>query len=415
MLKPKLRLAGLCAGLIFPLGVLADTAPKPLQQLIQQLWQQSPEVAAAQAAIAAARSQANAAGQPLYNPSLQLDAERGDLSSASIGLSQTLDWHNKRAARQRMARDQITVQRNQLHQIKTQLASEALLALSDYQTAQQLTTLAEQRSQLMQRFSASVQRRYRAGDMRLLETALAKLAYNEALMQQASQTAELSDKQSNLLAVMRDEQQWPQLPVPEQPTAEKFDQQTLLENLPELQLQRAQLLLAKNRVIQAQQERQADPTLGISGGGNRNESRIGLSLEIPLLIRNDFSTEVKAAQQAATQAEQLYFARQRRLHAQLKGALKRLHTMQSAWQQWTENGQPAHHEQKKWLDQLWQANELSASDYLIQAKQSVDTQIAAASLKGDLQRAYLLWLSASGQVADWLDIKAQNSNSGDQP
>jgi len=364
MLKPKLHLAGLYAGLLFPLGVLAETAPKPLQQLIQQLWQQGPEVAAAQAAIEAARSQERAAGQPLYNPSLQLDLERGDLSSASIGLSQTLDWHDKGGARQRMARDQISVQRNQLHQIKTQLASEALLALSDYQTAAQLTALAEQRSQLMQRFSASVQQRYRAGDMRLLETALAKLAYNEALMQQASQTAELSDKQSALLAVMAEERQWPTLPVPMQPSTKAVDQQTLLENLPELQLQRAQLLLAKNRVIQAQQERQADPTLGISGGGDSNESRIGLSLEIPLLIRNDFSAEVKAAQQEATQAEQLYLARQRRLRAQLKGALTRLHTMQSAWQQWTENGQPAHHEQKKWLDQLWQANELSASDYL---------------------------------------------------
>ncbi|MDQ7074234.1 MAG: TolC family protein [Gammaproteobacteria bacterium] len=417
MLKHPLLVAGFCAGLILPSWAHAtETAQNSseLRQFIQQLWQQSPELAAAKAAIEAARAQAHAASQPLYNPSLQLDAERSDISSATLGLSQTLDWHDKRLARQNRARKAISAYQTRLHLIRTQLSNDTLLALSRYQTTQQLFALASQRSELMQRFSSSVQTRYRAGDMRLLDTALAKLAYSEAVMQQASRAADLADNEATLHALTGVSRNWPQLATNTPYPPVTIETEALLENLAEMQMQRAQLILSKNRIRQAEQEQQADPTLGLSGGRDGSENRIGLSLEIPLFIRNDFSAEVLATRHQAQQAEQDYLTQQRRARAKLNGALKRFQTMNQAWQGWLKSGQQAQNDQKKWLEQLWNAGELSASDYLLQAKQSIDTQVAALSLKGELQQAHLLWLSASGQMNDWLNLSTQASPSGEQ-
>jgi cobalt-zinc-cadmium efflux system outer membrane protein len=67
------------------------------------------------------------------------------------------------------------------------------------------------------------------------------------------------------------------------------------------------------------------------------------------------------------------------------------------------------------LDQMWQAGELSVTDYLIQAKQNIDTQEAATALMGEARQAHFAWLAASNQVEDWLGLAPHDleTNSGE--
>ncbi|HIO76141.1 MAG TPA: TolC family protein, partial [Gammaproteobacteria bacterium] len=63
----------------------------------------NPDVQAGQAAVDAALARASAADQPLFNPELEFDYERTDINISSLGLSQTIDWSNKRGAHKAIA------------------------------------------------------------------------------------------------------------------------------------------------------------------------------------------------------------------------------------------------------------------------------------------------------------------------
>ncbi len=67
------------------------------------------------------------------------------------------------------------------------------------------------------------------------------------------------------------------------------------------------------------------------------------------------------------------------------------------------------------LDQLWQAGELSVTDYLVQAKQNIDTQETATRLLGGARQAHFAWLAASSQVERWLGLAQHDieTNSGE--
>ena len=64
------------------------------------------------------------------------------------------------------------------------------------------------------------------------------------------------------------------------------------------------------------------------------------------------------------------------------------------------------------LEQMWQAQELSATDFLIQAKQNIDTQATATGLKRELWLSAVAWLSASGQIETWLGMNKNESEAG---
>src|SRR5699024_923331 len=59
---------------------VATTVPNALQTAMRQVWEVSPQVQAARAELDAARARAQAAAQPLYNPSLDLSAENADVN-----------------------------------------------------------------------------------------------------------------------------------------------------------------------------------------------------------------------------------------------------------------------------------------------------------------------------------------------
>ncbi|NOX92558.1 MAG: TolC family protein, partial [Gammaproteobacteria bacterium] len=218
--------------------------------------------------------------------------------------------------------------------------------------------------------------RQAAGDMQALDVVLAQVAYSEALMTQAEAESALSEAETALQAVsglMQSPSQWPSLPSALALPSAQQTESAAFETLPKLVMLRSRVEAARARTGLAQKAGRIDPTLGIRAGREDSETLLGLSLEIPLFVRNSFKAEARAASHEAIVEEQAYRDAYRRARAYFAGALARYQNTSRAWSVWLAAGQHAQHEQMSLLDQLWQVGELSVTDYLIQAKQNIDT------------------------------------------
>ena len=432
MIFKKVLLATLLAILVWPAWATIEPEKTPLsisidgiqkidaslQAFIQQVWVESPAIQGAKAAVNAAQARVEGADRPLYNPALSLEAERTDVNTAIVGLSQTLDWGNKRNAQTDIAKQRLQAAISALQESQQRIALETLKALAQYTTAQEMQRLALRRSQLMKGFVDTVQQRQAAGDMGALEGALAQVTYSEALMQQAASESGLAEAGAALQAVTGmtlglNLQQWPQLPGELAAPPAQADP-ALLQFSPTLAVLRSRMETAKARIRLAEREGSADPTIGIRAGRDGSETLLGLSFEMPLFVRNNFKADVRAVTHEAMAEELAYHDAQRRAKARLEGSLGRFQHTTRAWQSWVASGQQAHREQISLLEQMWQAGELTATDYLIQAKQNIDTQSAATTLMGEVWQAAISWLEASAQVERWLGFAArQTTNSGE--
>jgi cobalt-zinc-cadmium efflux system outer membrane protein len=59
------------------------------------------------------------------------------------------------------------------------------------------------------------------------------------------------------------------------------------------------------------------------------------------------------------------------------------------------------------LWRLWEAGELSTTEFLVQLRQTLDTRESALELRETLWRAWLEWLIASGQIESWLGTRTE--------
>jgi len=381
--------------------------PADLISLLHSVLGNNPLVLAAQAKLKAAEARKKAADSPLYNPNLDLDYEDASEVTKTLGLSQSIDWGNKRAARTRVAVLQYERAIAQLRSVRQSLALELLNALASYHTAGDLRSIAEQRRNLMKRFLSLTEQRHRAGDLGQVELDLARLAYTEALLRTARLTGLQAQAEQGLLAIAEAGQyQWPLLPkIPAASELDSKNPDVLLEALPSLRVIRFQLAIMQARVNVRQGEQRADPTIGLRGGREASDTLVGLSFSIPLFVRNSFSAEVDAANADAIQIEQRVRDSTRRSRARLLSASRRFDLSRAAWDDWMQIGQTSLERQVQLLERLWSAGELSTTDYLVQLKQTLDTRTAAAELRGSLWQAWFEWLAASGKTEYWLGFK----------
>jgi cobalt-zinc-cadmium efflux system outer membrane protein len=409
MLKQVSLWVGVNACLFLSSLAVADppVSPDPvLSRWVKQVLADNPQVQAANAAVEAASSRERAASRPLFNPELELDAETAETNSAFVGLGQTIDWADKRGARTAVAGYEREAAEAELANIRQMLASELLLALSDYLSALEFRRLSNRRVEIMDRFAHIAERRRKVGDLGQVELDLARLADAEAGLRQARAAAAQADAQRQLAAVLGE--------VPTQPPAlssqlpklqpETIPIETLLNELPELRVQRLQIAANRAMVELHARERRPDPTLELRAGREEFDPLVGITLSVPLFLRNSFQAEVDVANADLIQAQQQGLDMHRRAKARLISAAKRYALMRDAWSQWEQAGQVSLERQVELLQRLWQAGELSTTDYLVQLKQSLDTRTSAVDLRGELWRSWFEWLAASGQVDGWLGL-----------
>jgi len=390
----------------------------PLADLVRLVVNNHPRARSIEASLQASSARYQAAGQPLYNPELELDAERTDINTTSMGFSQTIDWSDKREARVRTAGHEHDAAMAEAESLRQGLATELLKVLGEYHTANDLNKQGQQRLQLMQQFATIAEKRHQAGDLNQVELDLAKLAALESRLESTELESRLSDATQALLVLLGElpaPRSWPSLPqsLPGIQQAD-IDMEKLLRSHPAFRVQQALMTAARTAIDLRQRETRPDPTISVRAGREDNETLTGLTLSVPLFVRNSFRAEVTEANAKLTQVEQDARSSWLDMKRQFNTTSQRYALSRSAWMDWQQRGKTSLKRRIEILEQLWQAGELRTTDYLVQVKQTLDTQGAATELRGRLWQTWSEWLAASGTIFQWLNVDSSRPTAATQ-
>ncbi len=409
MFKQTLFTVASAACLVVAAIAMADSstvADPALSGWIKEVLSQNPEMQAAQATVEAASGRLRAADQPLFNPELEFEYENSDTVTTAGGLSQAIDWGDKRGARTAVADfEQMAVKAEYLF-LRQRLATDLLDALAGWHTADRISLISEKQNALMTRFARLAERRRQAGDLGQVELDLAHLAAADAAFEQAHASENLIRARQTVLALTgTDGPVWPTFDGQfADVDRQRLDVDRLLSNLPLMHVAMARVSAARAGVELSAREKKPDPTFGFRIGKEDSDTLTGITFSVPLFVRNNFSAEVDVANASLIQAEQEAANLRRQTRADLVAAAEIYRTARNAWITWEASGAPRLSQRTDLLDRLWQAGELNTTDYLVQLKQALDTEVSAIDQRGRMWQAWTAWLAASGQVDQWLGM-----------
>ena len=413
LVSPVVRAGGLVVVLATLYGPLqaaqysVQASPR-LAAWVDRVLELNPELQAVTASVAAVKARLTGAGLPIYNPELEVEYERSEIDTLTAGVSQTLDWHGKQRAKEVYLSKQARGARADHQALREQLAGDLLMALVEIDASQTVVELNKRQVALLGRFAGVAKKRGQAGDLGEIEVELAQLALVEGEMSTASARSEASASREALMRLagtMQPDARLPNLPPLSLP--KPFVLEDYLAQHPLLVKARAQSQVASSAIRRVDIERRADPTLGVRGGMEDDQALIGLQLSIPLQVRNTRTADVDAARSESDQAVQQLMQVERNIRARMQATHARFGYLSEAWNLWEAKGRKGLDARVSLLEKLWRVGELSTTDYLVQLKQSMDTESAGMLLRRDLWRAWISWLQASGQVSAWLGLNVQ--------
>ena len=382
---------------------VADPA---LSGWINEVLSKNPQLHAARAAVEAASGRLRAADQPLFNPELEFDYENSDIDTTTGELSQAIDWADKRGARAAVTDSGQVAANAELRSIRQGLATDLLRALANWHTAEAVVRVSEKQTSLMTRFASISEQRRKAGDLGQVELDLAYLAAADAAFEQANASENLIRARQAVTALTGTAGQgWPQytrlLPDID---SQQMDVDRLLADLPSLHAALARVAAGRASVQLSIREKRPDPTIGFRVGKEDSETLTGVSVSVPLFVRNTFRAEVDVANADLIQAESEAANLRQQAHADLIAAAQIYRNASLAWKTWEASGASRLSQRTDLLGRLWQAGELNTTEYLVQLKQALDTEVGATEQRGRMWRAWADWLAASGQADQWLNL-----------
>lgn len=386
-------------------AVVAVPSAPALQVWAQQIVEQHPRARAARAAMDARAADRRAADQPLHNPELEFEVERAAETAATLGVTQTLDWSDRRGARGEVATHEHDAASAELDGARQAVAAELLRALAHYRAAHAVAALEDQRVTVLRQFADVAAGRFAAGDIGRADTDLARLSLAEARLRRAGAQAELIDAQHALRAAGGNAAQVPALPG-EMPVAEEGAEQHGEQRLgrhPEIRALHARWRAEQARARLTEREQRDDPSFGVRGGKDGSDALVGLTLTVPLSVRNPRVAEVEAANARAVAVEQEMHAAMQSLRSRLDATLDIYRALAGAWAQWRAEGQVVLTDRVALLNRLWKAGELTTTDYLVQLRETLDSEAEAAELSGKVWSAWVDWLDATGLLNAWLN------------
>ncbi len=388
-----------------------DIAPLAVSDFVKNSLNQQPRLLAAQADIAASSANLQAAKQAIYNPELELAYENSSANTKTIGISQTLDWGDQQGSRTDLAVAELSVIKTNYTIAVQNFATSLLTGLAQNQTAKQLEQLSSEALNLMQQFKRIAEQRHQAGDLNQVDLNLAQLAYSQALMEHASSLSRVTEVHEQLRSIvgMLPEQ----LPVLPEQLSEPVLQDNLdsfLLELPAIRSKMAEVQSNRQQIALRKSQQAWNPTIGVTAGTEGSDNLIGLNLSIPLNIRNNFSAEVDVAYQQLIASEQRAQQDYRNIRANIAATTVRYQNLLSAWDSWRQNSRDSVSQQLILINQLWQAGDISASDYLLQVKQALEIQATGFELRNELWQTAFEWMRLTASVDKWLNINLQEIN-----
>ena len=385
----------------------SDSSLAALRGAVREAWARHPAAEATEQALAAAEARAVASSRPLYNPDLELAYDdEGPEQTATAGMALTLDLSGKRRARTDAGQADLVVAEAEAALRRSGFAQQWLQAWTEHGVARERVRIGEERLALMQRFADLAERQLTVGDISSLERDLALLARDEAQAEQATLLADAAAATEAFRAVGGDLSRGTDIAALGVPAVWTTDPSWQVAAAPEGRIAAATAASSTARIAIAERDRRPDPTISLYGGrkdiGTVSEDVIGVAVSVPLFVRNRFSAELAAAKADSSAAS----AELRRVELELRARAERnissYGAVRDAWTRWSQSKGTAVAARADLLERLWRAGEVSTADYLIQLKQTLDTALAGADLRGRLWRSYVDTLYSTGQLDTWV-------------
>lgn len=384
-----------------------------LPVLLRQ-FNQLPEVQAQLTRQQQAELAIQAADRAVYNPELGLNYQNADTDSYSLGLSQTLDWGDKRGVATKRAELEAQILFADIGLERNQMLAERLLALAEQAQSRKALTFAEQQLRFTKAQLGIAKQRLAAGDLsnvelQLMQLELATNTADYALAEQAALVADgkvielLGDNNLAFSEFIKEIHvfvtQAKQAPAPELGTSKS--------TLPALASAYQQVLLARVNAMQVKADKSADPTISLGAEKEGTDNKLGVGVSIPLQVRNNYSELQAVADKGIAIAEQGYLARERVLTAKQKHVLYALPRLLERYQDWRELVQVSGAKAAKSLSQQWQAGDVSTSEYLQSRRQLAASYLVGLNLETAIYQSWLTWMGESGQLMPFLNGTAE--------
>jgi cobalt-zinc-cadmium efflux system outer membrane protein len=177
---------------------------------------------------------------------------------------------------------------------------------------------------------------------------------------------------------------------------------TTVQQLPQLREITSRVKSAQANIKVQSGQGTVNPTIAFRAGKEEQDALLGLTLSIPLQIRNNFKAEVDVANAEMIQAEREAIDAYRKLKSRFEIAIVSYELSRGAWLSWQQSGADTLSEQIILLERLWKAGELNTTDYLIQLTQALETKTSAIEQRGRMWTDWSEWLIASGKIEQWL-------------
>jgi len=402
---------------LFCLGILVASFPmvnsatledsNRLVDVVKEAVILHPLVQAASEKLNQANADAIANKQPIYNPELSIDYESNVDDTSTIGISQTIDWSDKRSSLQKIGMQNKAAAKAEYIVTQQKVAALFLKKINQFQSSEQSFEINSNQISILEKFLEIAKLRLKAGDISQIELDLVLLAAGEVRMNSAKIQADYFTAETELSAFLN----FKRVFIPEIPL-----EIIKLDNTPIEQLLTSHFLLkqlrlrSKSALAQiklASRSRSADPTVSFDAGKDGKENIYNVSFSIPLFVRNNFTAEVDSAIANAAAVELQYKNSYREVLVAVKSSRKNLQLTLNAYQTWIGESKLGLEQRSQLLQRLWKSGDLSTADYLLQIQQTLNTQISVIQLKAQIIDAWIDYLLASGKINSWLSLTAK--------
>ncbi|MFC3151773.1 TolC family protein [Litoribrevibacter euphylliae] len=408
----KQSFLGASFALILPSFVLADMTNRNISETakVDMNWswfsrqiEHHPDIIAVRENMNAEFARSDGMKQPTYNPEFSTDWEReGEDNSYSFGLSQTMDWSDKQAARIQQSKFLREVVKQRYELALQKKAAEGLTALIGWQVAKQQSELALSQEVRLGDLLSLIQRRQQTGDLGEVDAELAYLSLSQTLNLSAKAQAELKQAKTRLEEVLPE---WSaELPdkwagslegalfSESESPANRLVAINDIDQYPSVLAAKAEWIAQQEGVELTQREISADPTFGISTGVSGEENVIGLSFSIPLNVRNDYSDQVRAANSDAISAEASYLSVKRKQQFALEASLASLNEYQQRFERWQKLATGREQRSSDLLEESWRSGDMSTAEYVLALEQRSADLAAGIELQAAYRLAKVDWL-----------------------
>ncbi|MGI2104199.1 MULTISPECIES: TolC family protein [Shewanella] len=403
--------AMLCVGMFLAMLIniqRANAQPTSTSWLSMQI-NKHPNIIAAKEEMNAVFSNAEGNKQPLYNPELETGYEReGDANNYSIGINQTIDWWDKRETKEQQANFSLTQASKHFDFLVQEKTAQALQALITWQAAKKQAFIAQEQEKQLETILDLVKDRQKAGDLGQVDAELTFLSLSQMLNVTAKAQVQLKQAEAQVKELLQD---WT-------PDKEVLPAQGLtisnyqlspqwLQQHPLVLEAKAQWQIAKSNAQLSMLEAKADPTIGINAGKNAGDNVLGVTLSMPLNIRNNFSAQARAANQQALAAEANVHSIMRKQRFAIQSSTDTLLTYQKNYQRWQQLMDGRGKRSGDLLQKQWQSGDVSTTEYLLALQQRAEGLKAGIDLQSQFQLSQIDWLLQVGQIKTVLQQLSQ--------